>query len=440
MGSSPRGRGTRQLDRFPPEGQGLIPAWAGNTVARHGSRRRRRAHPRVGGEHSMSHPCRLLESGSSPRGRGTLADPLAQPNRSSGSSPRGRGTLPLYPAWPLPNAAHPRVGGEHATSGLGCNVNRGLIPAWAGNTRLEQPRLWCRGAHPRVGGEHPASSGLRRGHQGSSPRGRGTHQPRHRPRRRAGLIPAWAGNTRLEQPRLWCRGAHPRVGGEHLDPEDDEDVARGSSPRGRGTHPDRNVDLDGRGLIPAWAGNTAPAAPGVGGVRAHPRVGGEHMTAVCRAPATRAHPRVGGEHVTGSGGTLLPGSSPRGRGTLAVKAGDGSGAGLIPAWAGNTASAPRTAPGPWAHPRVGGEHVGNVCWARPRTGSSPRGRGTRSGCVERVWVEGGSSPRGRGTRVCRRRGHGWSGLIPAWAGNTRRRWPLRLATGAHPRVGGEHWS
>ena len=130
------------------------------------------------------------------------------------------------------------------------------------------------------------------------------------------------------------------------------------------------------------------------------------------------------------------------------------------------------------HPRVCGEHASNVSDSSRNLGSSPRMRGTpqtalnmrqKSGiipayagntrfypspsthsrdhprvCGEHVVVglhmaeNQGSSPRMRGTRFRRRIVVGAIGIIPAYAGNTI--WLTRAPNTArdHPRVCGEH--
>ena len=71
-GSSPRGRGKRQVpDLRAPNGR-LIPAWAGKTQTRPHRAGRGPAHPRVGGENVVRRFCLILHCGSSPRGRGKL--------------------------------------------------------------------------------------------------------------------------------------------------------------------------------------------------------------------------------------------------------------------------------------------------------------------------------------------------------------------------------
>ena len=73
-GSSPRGRGTQSGAGAARAVGRIIPAWAGNASARHGSGTRTADHPRVGGERSLEQARHGLSGGSSPRGRGTLAD------------------------------------------------------------------------------------------------------------------------------------------------------------------------------------------------------------------------------------------------------------------------------------------------------------------------------------------------------------------------------
>ena len=131
MGSSPRGRGKRDnTQQFFPH-FGLIPAWAGKTTSILKRWQVYWAHPRVGGENSLSHTHARVTHGSSPRGRG---------------KPSGKR---------VPRAA------------------RGLIPAWAGKTILHRLARCCVAAHPRVGGENYNAGSAHVLHAGSSPRGRG---------------------------------------------------------------------------------------------------------------------------------------------------------------------------------------------------------------------------------------------------------------------------
>ena len=152
-----------------------------------------------------------------------------------GSSPRGRGIRPHQPH-SLPE--------------------RGLIPAWAGNTLVERLYRAAFPAHPRVGGEyHPfrIEGGVC---VGSSPRGRGIRQPPQRSWPAIRLIPAWAGNTSSSSSRWSLAAAHPRVGGEYTLWMACLVRRLGSSPRGRGIPDQGEADDGADGLIPAWAGNT----------------------------------------------------------------------------------------------------------------------------------------------------------------------------------------
>ena len=111
----------------------------------------------------------------------------------------------------------------------------------------------------------------------------------------------------------------------------------GSSPRMRGTHlVDGLVGL-GRGIIPAYAGNTGRWLPDIRSRRDHPRVCGEHQMITSAISSAR-------------------GSSPRMRGTPAVRSQVGRVEGIIPAYAGNTCCELSHAAEGWDHPRVCGEH------------------------------------------------------------------------------------
>ena len=261
--------------------------------------------------------------------------------------------------------------------------------------------------------------GRGRGVGGSSPRGRGKRRGHRRTRRRAGLIPAWAGKTTTGGGCTGARRAHPRVGGENSDALLSLASIIGSSPRGRGKLIEGPAARAEERLIPAWAGKTGEPRSSAIHPGAHPRVGGENF----RITRSRS-----------SG----PGSSPRGRGKPPRYVGAWGPRRLIPAWAGKTFAASAVA-------------------GRP-SGSSPRGRGKQRAYLDPrtarrlipAWAgktgdtgtrgddPGGSSPRGRGKRsdvaaeAERRR------LIPAWAGKTGFTIPTERRKTAHPRVGGEN--
>ena len=214
----------------------------------------------------------------------------------------------------------------------------GLIPAWAGKTA---PGLGVAGrstAHPRVGGENRPGVNTPGRAVGSSPRGRGkprSHLASHHGPR---LIPAWAGKTPNASRPSAEAAAHPRVGGENMTAQSPPSWKPGSSPRGRGKRPRDQPDNRTGGLIPAWAGKTglAETRAAIGG-GSSPRGRGKPKPAERKIESGLAHPRVGGENRDRSDTTRPgPGSSPRGRGKLAPRASDRPPRRLIPAWAGKT--------------------------------------------------------------------------------------------------------
>ena len=233
-GSSPLARGTHHVIAFLKPGQGLIPARAGNTVARPVVRKSMRAHPRSRGEHSGS---------------------VLKLNGHSGSSPLARGTLGLL---------------EFVEKLLG------LIPARAGNTAEASASPSSSGAHPRSRGEHSFRFGSSVSSSGSSPLARGTRVRRFNLQNSAGLIPARAGNT----PHGYCDfgelRAHPRSRGEHARNLWETIKTAGSSPLARGTQHAMAQNSSAMGLIPARAGNTRRIYPGGARAGAHPRSRGEH--------------------------------------------------------------------------------------------------------------------------------------------------------------------
>ena len=130
------------------------------------------------------------------------------------------------------------------------------------------------------------------------------------------------------------------------------------------------------------------------------------------------HPRVCGEHRrVMKSRSNCGGSSPRMRGTPIACRILSAPAGIIPAYAGNTARYRNLRKLYWDHPRVCGEHGSREVITCRRLGSSPRMRGT----LLRVRAERQST-----------------GIIPAYAGNTRCRTGFQAGCGDHPRVCGEH--
>ena len=237
---------------------------------------------------------------------------------SPGSSPHTRGAprlrIPRYP---------------------GCRI----IPAYAGSTPWGLPRLSPTSDHPRIRGEHRCVWMAPMTSDGSSPHTRGARL-RHRcllPR--LGIIPAYAGSTRVAAPRCFWPWDHPRIRGEHDRTGSPVMPTSGSSPHTRGARPLR----------------PPPSFP------------------------PRDHPRIRGEHCCVSVVDVdCDGSSPHTRGARTQPAGARQADRIIPAYAGSTRW-PRSDPyEPKDHPRIRGEHLTDLVHMHTGQGSSPHTRGART--------------------------------------------------------------
>ena len=194
-----------------------------------------------------------------------------------------------------------------------------IIPAYAGNTFAVGPPSSPARDHPRVCGEHIHLRLSRRWMEGSSPRMRGTPCILLTFLCRIGIIPAYAGNTTRPSLTTVSPRDHPRVCGEHRTESRQGQRNQGSSPRMRGTPRFPTTAAVGRGIIPAYAGNTSLPRPYSTRSRDHPRVCGEHATSCLMA-------------------SMSAGSSPRMRGTPGRHALHWRSVGIIPAYAGNTST------------------------------------------------------------------------------------------------------
>ena len=233
---------------------------------------------------------------------------------------------------------------------------------------------------------------------GSSPRVRGTQKCLDRQPIQTRFIPAGAGNTIGAGLLAIVSAVHPRGRGEHAVCQCVLQGYYGSSPRARGT-PNGHLSMCTPGrFIPAGAGNT------------------RRRSRYCRhAPV---HPRGRGEHdMNGTNRLLLPGSSPRARGTPARRQRPSDAPRFIPAGAGNTCKVRWSRRPLSVHPRGRGEHGQWDACAGSARGSSPRVRGT----LQRL-VVGRFAPR----------------FIPAGAGNTVNADLGDVNGPVHPRGCGEH--
>ena len=111
-GSSPRMRGTLQLNAAFLPFPRFIPAHAGNTCRPSGSRRISSVHPRACGEHFRNQHFSALICGSSPRMRGTLMH-SASPVRNKRFIPAHAGNTDRDCQNTRHETVHPRACGEH---------------------------------------------------------------------------------------------------------------------------------------------------------------------------------------------------------------------------------------------------------------------------------------------------------------------------------------
>ena len=218
--------------------------------------------------------------------------------------------------------------------------------------------------------------------RGLSPRGRGKPQLLAPARPCLRSIPAWAGETRARWVRSPCLAVYPRVGGGNPMASAFALHCKGLSPRGRGKLYAGLSILASRGSIPAWAGETPALGLAFLAAAVYPRVGGGNSS------VKSATPRISG-------------LSPRGRGKRRRCWPQQVGIWSIPAWAGETNTLNAAGNNQPVYPRVGGGNPTMLTEPPAMMGLSPRGRGKRCGAPGRP---------------------GPQRSIPAWAGETKRRW------------------
>ena len=239
-------------------------------------------------------------------------------------------------------------------------IPRGLIPAYAGSTRLTRFCSWSVRAHPRLRGEHLAPHLRNRLVAGSSPLTRGAQKSTNDCSRPLGLIPAYAGSTNSRPAPTRSHWAHPRLRGEHAVAANIQPATLGSSPLTRGALRQWRLRHPESGLIPAYAGSTLRGDGRIRRRRAHPRLRGEHALNLL--------------HVVGP-----LGSSPLTRGARPKRISRFTADRLIPAYAGSTSRAISVSRATRAHPRLRGEHMLLAFHGEIARGSSPLTRGALLG-------------------------------------------------------------
>ena len=171
----------------------------------------------------------------------------------------------------------PRVRGNRVCKHL-AYWRSGPIPACAGQPQFGQGRENPRGAYPRVCGATGQNVLPDYEEQGLSPRVRGNLHRVCRVGASLGPIPACAGQPTRNIMDVAVFRAYPRVCGATAVRPGPRESQGGLSPRVRGNRPKRIARLRRAGPIPACAGQPAPRLPRWRVARAYPRVCGATYT------------------------------------------------------------------------------------------------------------------------------------------------------------------
>ena len=115
--------------------------------------------------------------------------------------------------------------------------------------------------------------------RGSSPHTRGAHSLMWIAYSPRGIIPAYAGSTAPSARRSSSKEDHPRIRGEHKSAPTGHTPRDGSSPHTRGAHRRRRTPNQNHRIIPAYAGSTTRCLQRNSGRADHPRIRGEHFRA-----------------------------------------------------------------------------------------------------------------------------------------------------------------
>ncbi len=415
QGLSPRTRGNQQIELGLADCLGPIPAHAGQPLGRRSRTPCCRAYPRARGATVADPITSGRHGGLSPRTRGNpqwshgenrphgpIPAHAGQPrrptraNRLQGAYPRARGaTLQGLGAPDVRLGLSPRTrGNRHGELRHPCG--HGPIPAHAGQPPTYGGRDDRRRAYPRARGATRIAREECAKRGGLSPRTRGNRPRPARLLRRAGPIPAHAGQPGACGPRGPSNRAYPRARGATTLQSGCALLILGLSPRTRGNRVNAWRRCCCAGPIPAHAGQPGAGAAASGVLGAYPRARGATSAAICKRQPQRS-------------------LSPRTRGNRHVRCRHPPLFGPIPAHAGQP-------PSPAA--------------SRMRRRAYPRARGATFGLeLLRVGLEG-PSPRTRGNRPHSDGSHSPVRPIPAHAGQPSSWTCPSFRGGAYPRARG----
>ena len=257
----------------------IIPAYAGSTSSIHTKGDVKRDHPRIRGEHSERPGRRARPHGSSPHTRGARRR-RPHPDEHRVDHPRIRGEHRVHrQVHGARRGSSPHTRGAH--HGVRTDDrSRGIIPAYAGSTPSGMRRRGISRDHPRIRGEHSSRSSANSPASGSSPHTRGAPLSGFLSLARGRIIPAYAGSTNNgvligKKPQ-----DHPRIRGEHPARGRGYHEIQGSSPHTRGAPVSCKSLREFCGIIPAYAGSTRLRMAGGRHLPDHPRIRGEHQSFV----------------------------------------------------------------------------------------------------------------------------------------------------------------
>ena len=374
-GLSPRVRGNLVFGHQQAEGEGSIPACAGEPRTSHRTCRRRWVYPRVCGGTWALDDGNGYKWGLSPRVRGNRRSATAGTSRersipACAGEPSRRirrprrcpvyprvcgGTSPfLYsvvPYWGL----SPRVRGNLAAPFRTARAT-GSIPACAGEPCRPRCGRIPRRVYPRVCGGTSRYWPYTLNFRGLSPRVRGNLATPAQSPTGKGSIPACAGEPKTLPAPLAFPAVYPRVCG--------------------GTAASSKQLARPKGLSPRVRGNRGPDVIAAVHSRSIPACAGEPRLRQRMDPPRRVYPRVcGGTRAASSMATRAGGLSPRVRGNRGEAQRRHIARRSIPACAGEPAESAGQKTALKVYPRVCGGTPGQMMRRPPIIGLSPRVRG-----------------------------------------------------------------
>ena len=290
----------------------------------------------------------------------------------------------------------PHARGRHRRNDDGKPEDR-ITPACAGKTFCLVEGAIPSWDHPRMRGEDKPGTASAKPVWGSPPHARGRLRHDGRPYAAFRITPACAGKTPAFPRAGHLAADHPRMRGEDIQDNQNEEVQEGSPPHARGRRSWPGVVSGSTGITPACAGKTA-----------------QRKT---RGTTRSDHPRMRGEDTSLMGTPSgSQGSPPHARGRHVLSGQLELRLGITPACAGKTSALGGQTASKTDHPRMRGEDFNFFSYKKCAPGSPPHARGRHAG-FQRVRV--------------------FFGITPACAGKTAVESQKNAGSSDHPRMRGE---